>query len=207
MRKQSQLSSNYSCIDFYVYVSLSLLLSWWHREGHNYLCSIELVSNSKPWWNIKQKLLLLLQKVLLTLEISLEEQCKNTRIHRKKGYKKIFKNPAHHSGVPSLYLPECHQICHIMRTGQCGSPVECGAEWSPHTGPGLLVNAKTRMMRVCVGVPFPCWKLNAWEEGVTVQHNPGNTLCQTEGDKKTSTFVCILNFYITCMYLCIVTTP
>lgn len=112
MRKQSQLSSNYSCIDFYVYVSLSLLLSWWHREGHNYLCSIELVSNSKPWWNIKQKLLLLLQKVLLTLEISLEEQCKNTRIHRKKGYKKIFKNPAHHSGVPSLCLPKCHQICH-----------------------------------------------------------------------------------------------
>lgn len=97
-------------------VSPSLLLSWWHCEGHNYLCSIKLVSNSNPWQNLKQRLLSLPQKVLLILKLFTYPWKGTVRIQELhwKNEKLCKKNekPAHHSSVPSLHLTEGHWICH-----------------------------------------------------------------------------------------------
>lgn len=90
--------------------------------------------------------------------IPLEGQCKNTKTSQKKR-KRIQKIEN-----PHLIINEYHLSIHLsvtrcvptMGTGQCGSPVQWGAKWDPHSGPGLAVNDKMRMMRVCVGVPFPC---------------------------------------------------
>lgn len=84
--------------------------------------------------------------------IPLEGQCKNTRTSQKKRkitQKNVLKNyliiHKHHC----VHLSVTRSVT-TAGTGQCGSPVQSGAEWSPHTGPGLLVNDKMRMMRVWV---------------------------------------------------------